>query len=93
MNMKVEHVSTAQVLKKLEMLGSKNERVKLLHNDKEDLKKNQMETLLKKREVIGESSNLKDSPEKQDQDDPSAPKKQLKCDDIEPNQTTENKRF
>lgn len=89
--MKVERVSTEQVLKKLEILGTKNERVKLLQNDTEELKKKQRETMLKKREVDDSATNQ--NAEGNDQNNLEAPKKQLKSDEIVQNPNDNNKKL
>jgi U4/U6.U5 tri-snRNP component SNU23 len=45
MNMKVEKVSTERVLKKLEMLGGKNEKAKIIDEDISELRKRQHDEL------------------------------------------------
>jgi U4/U6.U5 tri-snRNP component SNU23 len=45
MNMKVEKVSTERVLKKLEMLGGKNEKAKIIDEDISELRKRQLDEL------------------------------------------------
>lgn len=45
MNMKVEKVSTERVLKKLEMLGGKNDKAKIIDEDIGELRKRQFDEL------------------------------------------------